>query len=662
MNNAPAVAGEVRNRIRTMKLKSIKIKNIRSFKEETVFSPRNDFNVLIGPNGSGKSNLMDIIYVTLRHYFLYPYQQTRDRNENGLNVQLNVLNNPCGVVERVLSKYAGCNEQSEIKISLEVTKADIANLETIKNNKANLKALMGTYSYNDFTPKRFLEKEEIEVSEGQVYEYNIVEYRLSQIADPKAAYYHDYLNAVEGISLAAKELGIELIPPMLYISPFRTANRDTLEISLSSNGYHLERGAVARSTSRTTSSLITLASLFFAEKRRDFESKPQGYAALWTNDKDVKFVSESLESIGYSWDIKLIDRNRNTYTIQLRKDGRDFLLNEASSGEVELINFIFGLITLDLQGGIIIIDEPELHLHPQWLAILRDFFMKFSDEKKNQMMVITHSPTFINTATYSYISRVFKGEDGTSKIHKVEEEEAPETKDRLHFINATNNEKVFFSDFVLMVEGDTDEIVFKTILEDIKKERKIKANIEVMQVRGKTNYDKFKSFLLTLRIPSAFIGDIDNINQMAAGNAEIKAMLMPNAERIARLVIKNPGARDNEGLLSELRNAISTGDKERLQSFYDYIVSFRTKLRQDLVAEQRENLKSFIEAQYANNVFILQDGEIEAFFPDGFKGKDLDKVLTLLKKENFELWKNEDGYKKLYKLVIKILNQNRLCN
>ena len=205
MNNAPAVAGEVRNRIRTMKLKSIKIKNIRSFKEETVFSPRNDFNVLIGPNGSGKSNLMDIIYVTLRHYFLYPYQQTRDRNENGLNVQLNVLNNPCGVVERVLSKFAGCNEQSEIKISLEVTKADIANLETIKNNKANLKALMGTYSYNDFTPKQFLEKEEIEISEGQVYEYNIVEYRLSQIADSKAAYYHDYLNAVEGISLAAKE-------------------------------------------------------------------------------------------------------------------------------------------------------------------------------------------------------------------------------------------------------------------------------------------------------------------------------------------------------------------------------------------------------------------------------------------------------------------------
>lgn len=641
-----------------MKVKSIRIKNVRSFKDETLFIPREDYNVLIGSNGSGKSNLMDVIYVTLRQYFLRSYQQARNRNENGLNVQLNLITDPCGKIERVLPKYAGSTEPSDIKITLEVTKADIINLKQVYAHKERLKSLMGTHSYNNTFPKEFLDRDFREVYEGQTFEYQILNYQLQKDVDADATFYREYLNVIEGIYFAAKELNIELIPLMLYISPFRTANRNTLEVSLSSTGYHIERGEITKSTSRSTSSLIKLASLYFAEKHRDFETAPEGYVRKWADDEDVRIVTESLAQIGYSWDIKVIDRNTNTYVVQLKKDGREFLLNEASSGEVELINFILGLITLDLQGGVIIIDEPELHLHPQWLSILRDFFMKFSKERGNQMMVVTHSPTFINSETYPYISRVFKGTDGASRIHQVIVENQEETKDRLHFINATNNEKVFFSDFVLMVEGDTDELIFKAILDDIKKENNFKPHVEVMQVHGKTNYDKFKGFLLTLQIPSAFIGDIDNINQMATGHAEIKAMLIPNAERINRLVIKNPGATDHEGLLIELRKAIDTGDTEKLESFYEHIISYRTKLRTDLTPEQEAKLGEFIEQQHENNIYILPDGEIEAYFPDGYKGKKLDKVLALIKGEAYERWKTEDGYKILYAIVKEILVRN----
>ena len=46
-----------------MIVRSITIKNIRSFREEVIFNPHPDMNVLIGSNGSGKSNLMDVIYI-----------------------------------------------------------------------------------------------------------------------------------------------------------------------------------------------------------------------------------------------------------------------------------------------------------------------------------------------------------------------------------------------------------------------------------------------------------------------------------------------------------------------------------------------------------------------------------------------------------------------
>ena len=640
-----------------MKVRCIKIKNVRSFKEETVFEPREDYNVLIGSNGSGKSNLMDVIYVTLRHYFLRSYQQAKSRKENGLNVQLNYITDPCGKIERVLPKYAGSTGPSDIKITLEITKADIINLEQVFAHKEQLKSLMSTHSYNNTFPKDFLDRDYRELNEGQTFEYQVLDYKLQQTVDADATFYREYLNAIEGIFYAAKELNIELIPLMLYISPFRMANRDNLEVCLSSTGFNIERGEITKSTSRTTSSLIKLASLYFAEKHRDFEYSPEGYVRKWAVDEDVKIVTESLAQIGYSWDIKVIDRNTNTYVVQLKKDGREFLLNEASSGEVELINFILGLITLDLQGGVIIIDEPELHLHPQWLAILRDFFMKFSKERENQMMVVTHSPTFINSATYPYISRVFKGTDGASKIHQVAVENQKETKDRLHFINATDNEKIFFSDFVVMVEGDTDEIVFKRILSTIKQEAGFIENVEVMQIHGKSNFEKYSAFMKTLEIGSCFIGDLDNICEFSKGNGEIKNLLVTDEKRVVKDVLHNPASMDNAQLANFLKESIETGDREKLQSLYDHIISIRTKLKPGLTEEERGKLYYFIESLYPQNIYILKEGDIEVYFPEEYKRKDLDNVLEITG-EKYGMWQQQDGFKALKRLMEMILHRN----
>ena len=639
---------------------SIKIKNIRSFREEVEFSPRGDFNVLIGPNGSGKSNLLDIVYITIRHFFLNSYGLAKERKNGSVVCTLTRYTEPFGKISNILSKYVGDNTPSEMKVRLQVTKADVDNLALINGHKDELISKMRGYSMNMTTPNEFLNENPVVLHENDEFEYAIQNLQLVPPADEAPKYFLHYLRVVEGLSFVATEIGISLTPLMLYISPFRGVELSSLEVILSSKSYRGERTTIAKSTSRSTSSLIQLASLFFSEKHRDLESRPEGYQRLWSQDADVRFVTDSLATIGYSWDVELVDSSKNTYIVKLRKDGRDFLLNEASSGEVELINFVLGLITLDLEGGIIIIDEPELHLHPQWLTVLRNFFQTFSNQKHNQLMVSTHSATFISSSTFPYISRVYKDARGYSKIHQVTVDNKQDNKDRLHFINATNNEKVFFSDFVIMVEGDTDEIVFRKILSDIKQQSNFRSLVEVMQVRGKTNYDKFNAFLSTLSIPSAFIGDVDNVNQIAEGRPDINEMLVTNKERLARLCIKNPGATDNEGLVDSLKEAITSGNTERLQSFYEYIVSFRTKLRTDLSEEEKEVLRQFIEGQQANNIFILPDGEIESYFPVGYKRKDLDKVLALTSGDAYRQWKATEGWQKLYDLLLKILRQNRI--
>lgn len=639
-----------------MIVRSITIKNIRSFKEEVTFSPHPDMNVLIGSNGSGKSNLMDIVYIMLKEYVLFSFHSSRENIVGGTRKRLDRLHNTFGLINQVLPKYIGCDAPCSVKFVLEVTEGDCENMTTIIREKQLISRELSQYVSNDFIINNYLSRETEMLDQGEQYEYVIDNYKMREPAG-KAKAFLDYLRVSEGLNFICQEIGIWINPLLLYISPFRSINNQTMEVSLANSTFYVERSEVTKAYSRSTSSLIKLATLFFSEKRREYESTKEGYLKKWNNDKDVKFVTDALGQVGYTWDLHLKDKNKNTYIIQLKKDGQDFSLDQASSGEVELINFILGLITIGLKGGLIIVDEPELHLHPQWLGVLRGFFMRYGKTGGNQLMVVTHSSTFINSSTYPYITRVYKNQNGSSCIHQVVDQGGLETKQLLHFINATDNEKIFFSDFVVMVEGDTDEIVFKRILSTIKHASGFKENVEVMQIRGKSNFEKHSAFMKTLEIGSCFIGDLDNICEFSRGNEEIKKLLVTNEKRVVNDVLHNPAAMDNAQLVVFLKEAIETCEREKLQSLYDHIVSIRTKLKPGLSEEERGKLYEFIESLYLQNIFILKKGDIEVYFPEEYQHKDLDNVLEITG-EKYGMWQQQEGYKALRGLMEMILKKN----
>lgn len=63
-------------------------------------------------------------------------------------------------------------------------------------------------------------------------------------------------------------------------------------------------------------------------------------------------------------------------------------LDMSSSGELEWVTLAGTLITEDFR-GLLLIDEPELHLHPQWQARLLPTLRKLAPEA--QLIVATHS-------------------------------------------------------------------------------------------------------------------------------------------------------------------------------------------------------------------------------------------------------------------------------
>ena len=66
------------------------------------------------------------------------------------------------------------------------------------------------------------------------------------------------------------------------------------------------------------------------------------------------------------------------------------------AGQIELFLFLASLALNDKREGIVFIDEPELHLDPQWHRPILRTLMKL--QPKAQFIVATHSPEIYDAA------------------------------------------------------------------------------------------------------------------------------------------------------------------------------------------------------------------------------------------------------------------------
>lgn len=74
-------------------------------------------------------------------------------------------------------------------------------------------------------------------------------------------------------------------------------------------------------------------------------------------------------------------------------------IDQVSSGEIELLSFAGSIILNDFKGGLLLIDEPELHLHPQWQATMLPALRTLAPDV--QMIVASHSDAVWDQA-YSF--------------------------------------------------------------------------------------------------------------------------------------------------------------------------------------------------------------------------------------------------------------------
>jgi CRISPR-associated exonuclease Cas4 len=113
-----------------------------------------------------------------------------------------------------------------------------------------------------------------------------------------------------------------------------------------------------------------------------------------------------------------------------------------------------------------LLEEPELYLHPQAQRALYDSLLELSIVE-NQIMICTHSSSFLNLNKYKSICIVRKNSlsEGTTVFQCREDIFGADEKDLFnmtYWINPDRSE-LFFAKKVILVEGQTDKTVIPYI-------------------------------------------------------------------------------------------------------------------------------------------------------------------------------------------------------
>lgn len=612
-----------------MKVQSVILNNVKSFKEETTVNFTKDLNILIGPNAGGKSNLLeilqgiinDLIFLNvnirkntepLSHKQPYKFENLQS-NRNNLNTD-------------VIDKYFGNESQPQkIVLKLLIESNDIANIETVKSNKdlflnfesqhfigTTIKDYLNTIDFNlDFS-----------VLTGHTLEVVIENQSLSEPNDIEGKPFRQFYNFFRYSNVFANFIRlvntdsnshIEFKPYFLYISPHRNPiNLSQLEnvIDLvSGDQYDSSFFKQVNQTQSTQSDMWTLL------LRRLVENKHDG------NIADNDFFRDLLGKIlKLDFSISKVGPEKRSimYAIKFfRKSGTGS--PKLSSGEKEFLNLITSVYVHQINGGVILMDEPELHLHPRLQKELLEYYLTLSNQKNLQIILVTHSTHLIVPQVLKNVIRIYsKDQVSTVSLPELSKLNEDTTKKTFKIVHATNNEKMFFADKVVLVEGDTDRIIYQAVLKKVQSELGNKEVIEVLDVLGKNNFDRYKSFLEIWNIPYSIIADNDYISDVAT--SDIKSLFATSLKK-ARETIENKHSKDGIALLNSLEtliqkdiSAITIEDFNSLKSLWAHIKSRHLRLPDVLNAEQKSKVITFIESLYPSKTYILKDGEIEDYF------------------------------------------------
>lgn len=508
-----------------MQLSTIKISNLLSFPyvenltsiEGVKFhnSESGVINIIIGPNGSGKSNLLDIINAVWKYGISSNYAITS--NEWGDRIVIK-QNPPHYLHKHRLTPH----EHAHVYMSVLLHQYDFDNLTFVSQHSEEINALIEHYSDS---PVRFSPVDMhslILYNKVSLYchvdtDHEAITLRRHKI-DSSLEFIYNYLQHFELIQHC-----ITLVNRLREWTDERV--RDSLwnKINGKEERYPL-RNTFALIWSHSRTGEPAAASMpkplrFCLKKYQIYKMKAEkkGENEKGKSEQFLSSINETLSryvSLHMSIDDRDGKENYSIHDIHFQdRDGYRMTFQDLSSGEQSFVSIILLLYGHDLYNGMMIIDEPEIHLHPQSQELFITLLEEMKTRQKMQFIIATHAPSMINEHNINHVFRCHKKHSITtitSPANSIDQDEAS----LLQILKFEYIAKIFFVDRIIMVEGETDMYFLNFYLSYLKQQKDWQwriDNYEIITIGGKGGFKKRKRFLTRFSIQASYVCDRDNI-------------------------------------------------------------------------------------------------------------------------------------------------------
>lgn len=313
-----------------------------------------------------------------------------------------------------------------------------------------------------------------------------------------------------------------------------------------------------------------------------------------------------------------------------------------------------GQVKTTLGKYLFLFEEPELYLHPKSQKILYNALAKISEN--HQVLVSTHSPLFFShEAMGTFIKMTKRPTDG--KRTKPFVEALPinisdmNCRDQFQLISYETSNVAFFTKAVVLVEGDSDLIAFPHLSKAFNPDWDFEnGSISLVKVNGKGSFRRYKDFFKRFEIEVFILTDLDCIlkdfDKLEADETSIKfrsdlLQLLDNALghgetkgqlefKLFKEVSQEHKQKTLFQALSETRRKYGDG-KCTVEEVIDAVTAFfefekeeprLTILRSNSNPEITKQKRMLIAKLREQNVFVLEKGSIESYYPVGVTGAD----------------------------------------
>ena len=617
-----------------MQVKSIKVSNILSFRhvdnidnaEEIILN--SPLNILIGPNGVGKSNFLEILNYLFKH-ILFKHCKINIKNisnyknnPNGHNLKNTLTSNNANVCLLEPHNKSG-KKDKKILITITLNNNDVNNLKFILKNKDLINEILKTYSNTNL---EFDPDNKVNISDLNKIKNKEIIFLFEDLNDSKnfnhqrntdacinfvQSYleYYEYLrDAIYLANTEKKQKFSSLKNPFAMISCYRDYNSISPEYPANTDetAKHLEhRQEDKNSNTKAPSNSEPVAFLYVKNKlsyfgKKQFRNKGMGLPDIEEKIKEnpvyIKINNYLKEFLGTELKVSITDENSWKFDFSFLKGKHKLNISDLSSGEKAIIHFIFSVYGYDLKDGLMIIDEPELHLHTQvqkkYIKIMKNVIKEFN----LQFIIVTHSPVFVEPQTINNIHRFYKENDKTKVAYNPSI--TSKEKDLIHILSYTNSAKVFFANKVILVEGPMDEYFYKNYLDlylETKKQTELDS-VEVLDINGKGSSTMWIDFLKAFKI------DVYCIFYWVA------------VKKLDKI---------DDNFKNKIKRKLTTR-KQNGKTIPDIIRELRSE-----DAVKTKQITTFIKERYLEKEYILEKGELEDYLQ--ITKKDFGEVIKFCK-------------------------------